>query len=123
MKSRLRSNLDVRIDLVLTGAVDIPTELRDAVIDSHGSILTVTDVNEIGAIAQAQGRTVIRLVGDHPPAREIRDRSVHPLQSPSRLPIPLPTISRSGSTNRDPGSRASLLNACSLFRHLMLHAP
>src|SRR5262249_23242336 len=52
MRSRLQSNLDVRVDLVLVGAVDIATELRDAIIDSRGSVLTVTDVDEIGAIAQ-----------------------------------------------------------------------
>ena len=61
-------------------------------VDSHGSVLTVTDIDEIGAIAQRlQGRTVIRLVGDHPPARELRDRSVQPSgRARDRLPIPHP---------------------------------
>ena len=42
----------IRLDLVLVGAVQVDTELRDAVVDSRGSVLTITDVDEIGAIAQ-----------------------------------------------------------------------
>ena len=42
----------IRLDLVLVGAVDIAAEIRDAVVDSRGSVLTITDGDEIGAIAQ-----------------------------------------------------------------------
>lgn len=52
LRSRINSGKSVRLDVVLAGAEDIPTELRDAVVDSRGSILTVTDIDEIGAIAQ-----------------------------------------------------------------------
>lgn len=53
IRSRFGSALDsLRVDMVLVGAEDIETELRDAVVDSHGSVLTVTDIDEIGAIAQ-----------------------------------------------------------------------
>ena len=53
IRSRFQSGLNVRLDLVLVGAQSgLATELRDAVVDSQGSVLTVTDIDEIGAIAQ-----------------------------------------------------------------------
>ncbi len=44
--------VDVRLDLVLVGPATIPTTLRDLSVRSGGSILTITDIDEIGAIAQ-----------------------------------------------------------------------
>ena len=49
---RLGSGPDVRLDVILVGAESLATPIRDAVVDSQGSVLTVTDVDEIGAIAQ-----------------------------------------------------------------------
>ncbi len=44
--------VDVRLDLVLVGPATIPSMLRDLSVRSGGSILTITDIDEIGAIAQ-----------------------------------------------------------------------
>jgi len=44
--------VDVRLDLVLVGPATIPPTLRDLSVRSGGSILTITDIDEIGAIAQ-----------------------------------------------------------------------
>ncbi|MBX6312309.1 MAG: hypothetical protein IRY99_05230 [Isosphaeraceae bacterium] len=52
IRSRLRSDIDVRLDLVAVGPAPIDTEVRDLVTESRGSVLTVTDIDEIGAIAQ-----------------------------------------------------------------------
>ncbi|WP_165252178.1 hypothetical protein [Paludisphaera soli] len=43
---------DVRIDLVLVSSADVPAELRDIAVGSNGSIITVADVDEVGAVAQ-----------------------------------------------------------------------
>jgi len=43
---------DVRLDIVLVGAATVPHELRDISIGTGGSVVTVTDVDEIGAVAQ-----------------------------------------------------------------------
>ena len=51
-KTKLRDNYDVRLDVVLTGAADIPDELRDLCVRSLGSVISLTDVDELGAIAQ-----------------------------------------------------------------------
>ena len=52
LNARLTPGVDVRLDLVLVGAGDIPTRLRDLSARSGGSVLTITDLDEIGAIAQ-----------------------------------------------------------------------
>jgi hypothetical protein len=52
LKTKLSENLDVRLDIVLVGAGDVDEVLRDLAIRSHGSVLTVTDIDEVGAIAQ-----------------------------------------------------------------------
>ena len=52
MKTKLREDYDVRLDIVLVGPAEIPPELRDLSVKSHGSVLTVTDLDEVGAIAQ-----------------------------------------------------------------------
>jgi hypothetical protein len=51
-KTKLRDNYDVRLDVVLTGAADIPDELRDLCVRSLGSVISLTDIDELGAIAQ-----------------------------------------------------------------------
>lgn len=43
---------DVRIDLVLVSSADVPRELRDIAVGSGGSIITITDIDEVGAVAQ-----------------------------------------------------------------------
>ena len=43
---------DVRFDIVLIGSGTIPKELRDLSIRSGGVILTISDVHEVGALAQ-----------------------------------------------------------------------
>ncbi|OJW12322.1 MAG: hypothetical protein BGO49_20920 [Planctomycetales bacterium 71-10] len=43
---------DVRIDLVLVSTADVPRELRDIAVGSGGSIITIADVDEVGAVAQ-----------------------------------------------------------------------
>lgn len=52
MRTKLRDDYDVRLDIVLVGPATIPQELRDLSVKSHGSVLTVTDLDEVGAIAQ-----------------------------------------------------------------------
>ena len=52
MKTKLKDDYDVRLDIVLVGSATIPEELRDLSAKSHGSVLTVTDLDEVGAIAQ-----------------------------------------------------------------------
>ncbi len=43
---------DVRFDIVLIGSSKVPKELRDLAVRSGGVILTITDVHEVGALAQ-----------------------------------------------------------------------
>ncbi len=43
---------DLRIDVALVGSAAIPPELRDLVARTQGSILTVTDIDEVGSVAQ-----------------------------------------------------------------------
>ncbi len=52
MKIKLGDDYDVRLDIVLVGSATILPELRDLCLRSHGSVLTVTDLDEVGAIAQ-----------------------------------------------------------------------
>jgi hypothetical protein len=52
LQTKLRDDFDVRLDVVMVGATTIPAELRNLSVVSHGSVLTVTDIDEIGAIAQ-----------------------------------------------------------------------
>ncbi len=52
LRRQLLRKGDVRIDLVLASDADIPFELRDVAIGSGGSIITLTDVDEVGAVAQ-----------------------------------------------------------------------
>ena len=52
LQTKLRDDFDVRLDVVMVGATSIPDELRNLSVTSHGSVLTVTDIDEIGAIAQ-----------------------------------------------------------------------
>ncbi|WP_157579419.1 hypothetical protein [Singulisphaera acidiphila] len=43
---------DVRLDIVMVGPDFVPPELRDIAIGSGGSISTIADVDEVGALAQ-----------------------------------------------------------------------
>ena len=43
---------DVRLDLVLVGAPDVPAELRDIAVGTGGSVVTLSDIDEVGAVAQ-----------------------------------------------------------------------
>ncbi len=43
---------DVRLDIVQVGTASIPKQLRDLAVRSDGSILTVTDQDEVGAVSQ-----------------------------------------------------------------------
>ncbi|MDX2037445.1 MAG: hypothetical protein SFX72_12405 [Isosphaeraceae bacterium] len=43
---------DLRLDIAIVGATRIPPELRDLVTRTQGSILTVSDLDEIAAVAQ-----------------------------------------------------------------------
>ena len=52
LRAKLPPGSDVRLDIVLVGPTDIPESLRDMAIRSRGSILTINDIDEIGAIAQ-----------------------------------------------------------------------
>jgi hypothetical protein len=52
IRSKLPSDVDVRLDMVLVGPAPLPTEVRDLVAGSRGSVLTAADIDEIGAIAQ-----------------------------------------------------------------------
>ena len=52
VKTKLSKGSDVCLDIMLVGSTTIPPELRDLSVRSHGSVLTVTDIDEVGAIAQ-----------------------------------------------------------------------
>ena len=43
---------DLRLDIAVVGSSPIPARLRDFVVRTNGSILTVTDSDEVGAVAQ-----------------------------------------------------------------------
>ncbi len=43
---------DVRLDLVLVNSADVPFELRDIAVGSGGSVVTIADIDEVGAVAQ-----------------------------------------------------------------------
>lgn len=49
---KLNGSYDLRLDLVLVGSAPVSAELRHLAMRSHGSVLTIADVDEIGAIAQ-----------------------------------------------------------------------
>ena len=51
-KAKLAKGVDVRLDIAIVGSESIPTTLRDLCARSGGSVLSVTDIDEIGAIAQ-----------------------------------------------------------------------
>ena len=50
--AQLPADIDVRVDVILVGPTSIPDSLRNFVVKSRGSILTVTDIDEVGSIAQ-----------------------------------------------------------------------
>ncbi len=52
LRGKLPQGADVRLDIVLVGPTSIPTSLRDLSVRSRGSVLTITDLDEVGAIAQ-----------------------------------------------------------------------
>lgn len=52
VRARLLGRVDLRLDVVLIGPASIPTQLRDLTIRSGGAIITATDIDEVGAIAQ-----------------------------------------------------------------------
>lgn len=52
LRGELIGKTDLRMDIVLVGSVSIPDQLRDLAVRSGGSILTATDKDEVGAIAQ-----------------------------------------------------------------------
>ncbi|WP_422924365.1 hypothetical protein [Singulisphaera sp. PoT] len=52
IRDQLPKDADVRLDLVLVGPAKLDTEVRDLALSTRGSVLTVTDIDEIGAIAQ-----------------------------------------------------------------------
>ena len=52
LRAKLTEGADVRLDVVLVGPIEIPSTLRDLSTRSRGSVLTVTDLDEVGAIAQ-----------------------------------------------------------------------
>ena len=52
LRAKLTQGADVRLDVVLVGPIEIPPSLRDLSTRSRGSVLTVTDLDEVGAIAQ-----------------------------------------------------------------------
>lgn len=52
LKTKLKDNYDVRLDIVQVGSSPIDDVLRDLCVKSHGSVIALTDVDELGAIAQ-----------------------------------------------------------------------
>ncbi len=52
LRRQLMIQGDVRLDIVLIGPIVVPPELRDIAVGTGGSIVTVTDIDEIGAVAQ-----------------------------------------------------------------------
>ena len=52
LHAKLKSGLDVRIDVVIVGPTPIPEELRHLSAISRGTVLNITDIDEIGAISQ-----------------------------------------------------------------------
>ena len=52
LRKQVPADVDVRLDMVLVGPAPLSTEGRNLVADRRGSVLTVTDIDEIGAIAQ-----------------------------------------------------------------------
>jgi hypothetical protein len=51
-QTKLRDDFDVRLDVATVGVGQVPDTLRHLSVVSHGSMLTVTDLDEVGAIAQ-----------------------------------------------------------------------
>ena len=51
-RKRMAVNPDVRLDIVVFGQGGVPRRLRDASLRSVGSVLTVSDIDEFGAVAQ-----------------------------------------------------------------------
>jgi hypothetical protein len=51
-KNQLRGKTDLRLDIVAVGTADVPPLLRDLSYRSGGVSLTISDSNEVGAIAQ-----------------------------------------------------------------------
>jgi hypothetical protein len=52
LRQQFIGKTDLRLDLALVGFAYIPPELRDLVTRTQGMILTVTDIDEVGAVAQ-----------------------------------------------------------------------
>ncbi|HWE35760.1 MAG TPA: choice-of-anchor X domain-containing protein [Isosphaeraceae bacterium] len=65
LREQVIGKVDVRLDIALVGRATIPAALRDLALRSGGLVVTITDVDEVGAIAQllanrqAQGNWVI----------------------------------------------------------------
>jgi hypothetical protein len=52
LRAQFLGKTDLRLDIALVGSASIPPELRDLVSRTRGSILTVADFDEVGAVAQ-----------------------------------------------------------------------
>ena len=52
LSAQMIGSTDVRFDIVLIGSGTIPKELRDLSVRSGGVVLTISDVHEVGALAQ-----------------------------------------------------------------------
>ena len=52
LRLQLIRKADVRLDIVLVNSADVPFELRDIAIGTGGSIVTIADIDDIGAVAQ-----------------------------------------------------------------------
>ncbi|CAN5864554.1 hypothetical protein BH23PLA1_BH23PLA1_16200 [soil metagenome] len=52
LQADLRPGTDVRLDIVMVGPEGIEEELRSLAVSTGGAVLTVADIDEIGAIAQ-----------------------------------------------------------------------
>ncbi len=86
-KAKLAKALDVRLDIAIVGFQKIPTTLRDLCVRSGGLVLSITDIDEIGAIAQ-------RLKNEQTSGSWIilPQQSTIP-QSPGTVPNPLVPVS------------------------------
>ncbi|HEY2155788.1 MAG TPA: hypothetical protein VGH33_09165 [Isosphaeraceae bacterium] len=85
LREKYLDKTDLRLDIALVGPAKIPAELRDLVARTRGSILTVADVDEVGAVAQ-------RLAGEQTQGTWVmipqQDRLV--VTPPAKAPPPIP---------------------------------
>ncbi|MEJ7638528.1 MAG: hypothetical protein WKF75_11285, partial [Singulisphaera sp.] len=99
-RGELIGKTDLRLDIVLVGAVSIPDQLRDLAVRSGGSVLTATDKDEV-APSPSGSRTTrpLRLAG-HPAPGRPREKGRRPRAGrPNTIPGATSTSPRETSTS------------------------